>query len=85
MGLASQMNPDYIWQVEEHPSPFAVFPSSHCSVGIKMKSPQTVWHFPETALYPCVHEVHWEVETGHARQWAGRHVRMQMSIVLFKA
>lgn len=30
----------YIVQIEEHPSPFPVFPSSHCSVFAKIPSPQ---------------------------------------------
>jgi hypothetical protein len=37
-----QLNPSCIWQVDEHPSPETVLPSSHASVEYKNPSPHTI-------------------------------------------
>jgi hypothetical protein len=50
IGLGSQVKPSSTIQVEEHPSPLILFPSSQFSEGINILSPQMGGagpHWPE--------------------------------------
>src|SRR5262249_26525604 len=50
-----QYHPDSTWHVDEQPSPFVVFPSSHCSGGSRMPSPHFERHVPELQSGSSVH------------------------------
>lgn len=41
--------------MELHPSPFIVFPSSHCSLPTIKRSPHTLAHAPPCTAKPATH------------------------------